>query len=794
MSEPDEPSATVLSKPLLQELHAFLSLDAPFLIRDLPQVSSEDELESALLERIEARSRTGVDFADETLFPGLSHHDAVSRSRDDLNLLVRGFFQRRRIKSSLTGQERRLMYRTMLLTRAVDTYLKKAFDSKDLRWGSYPSPQKGFRSTGQEAIVGAALRLRKFPEFGQGETYRGDFISPLIRDLGALLMFLPDPLHPMLVQAGKLGTPVAGRDLHSGDFERGVLPPAAPLAIATQTLLGIAYSFKLRKEDRICVSFIGDGGSSLGEWHEAINFAAVERLNMVFVIENNSWALGTHVGEQTAARRFALKAQGYGIPGVTLFGNDPDEVAAGMIWAADRAREGLGPTLLEMVTYRRSGHAHHDDDRFHGNPEAKIQGYEFDSERRAWEKLDPIDLYESKLKDENLISESDQVELRRRVEEEVVTAAAKLEQAPWPRPQDYRGRVFAPRTRPLQDRTEKGPTKRMSYDEAIRSALAEMMSESDDVFVLGEDVGGRYGGAFGVTRGLAKQFGPQRCLNTPLAESAIIGCGVGSALMGLRPVAEMQFADFLAPAFNALVNNAAKIYWRWGRTVPLVVRLPCGGATGTANTLLGGGPFHSQCPEAWFASTPGWKIVAPSNPVDAKGLMIAAIRDDNPVIFLESKGLYGFFRSDLRQDVPLGTDCEVPLGTAAIASEGDDLTILTYGAMVWTALSAAEELKSEGVSAEVIDLRSLVPLDEETIAGSVSKTNRVLLLHEASRRGGFGAELAAIIADRLFYRLDAPIRRLAAPDTPAPYAPPLEHDFLPKSAQVVEATLQLLNE
>jgi 2-oxoisovalerate dehydrogenase E1 component len=792
MSESDESSSTVLSKALLQELHAFLSLDAPFLIRDLPQVSTEDELEIALLERIEARSRTGTDFGDETLFPGLSHHAAVSGSREDLELLVRGFFDRRRIKKSFSAQERRLMYRTMLLTRAVDDYLKRAFDKKEIAWEGYPSPQKGFRSTGQEAIVGAALRLRKFPEFGQGETYRGDFISPLIRDLGALLMFMPDPLHPMLVQAGKEGTPVAGRDLHTGDFDRGVLPPAAPLAVATQTLLGIAYSFKLRKEDRVCVSFIGDGGSSLGEWHEAINLAAVERLNMVFVIENNQWALGTHVSEQTAARRFALKAQGYGIPGVTLFGNDPDEVASGVTWATDRARQGHGPTLVELVSYRRPGHAHHDDDRFHGSREAKIPGYEYEDERREWEKLDPIGLYESRLELEGIISKDDRVELRKEAEDEVAKAAPKVAAAPWPSPVNYRTGVYAPRTLPGPSETMDESTRLMSYDEAIRTGISELMSEAEEVFVLGEDVGGRYGGAFGVTRGLVKQFGGQRCFNTPLAESAIIGCAVGAALMGLRPIAEMQFADFLAPAFNALVNNAAKIYWRWGRPVPMVVRLPYGGATGTMNMLLGGGPYHSQCPESWFVSSPGWKIVAPSNPVDAKGLMAAAIRDDNPVIFLEAKGLYGFFRPDLRQEVPLGASFEVPLGKASIAHPGDDLTILTYGAMVWTALDAAARLEAQGVSAEVVDLRTLVPLDEEAIGCSIKKTNRVLIVHEAALRGGFGGELAAVVSDRFFFHLDAPIRRVAAPDTPAPYAKNLIEHYMPTAEETVDACKKVL--
>ncbi len=790
MSDPAGAPPRALPKQLLRELHGFLSLEAPFLIRDLPQVHAEADLERALLARIEERFRTGEEFAHQRLFPLVNHQRAVNWAREALEIQVRGFFERRRIRASITPEERRLMLRTMILTRELDSFLKRAFDRKEIAWEDYPSPQKGFRSTGQEAIVGAALRLRRPPEHGEGEAYSGDYIGPMIRDLGALLMFMPDPLHPILVQYGKKGTPVDGRDIHTGDFSKGVLPPAAPLAIATQTLVGMAYAFKAREQDRVCVSFIGDGGSSLGEWHEAINLAGVQRLAMVFIVENNQWALGTHVSEQTAARRFALRAAGYGMPGITLFGNDPDEVAAGVAWAAERARRGLGPSLVELVTYRRPGHAHHDDDRFHGSAEAKIPGYEFPEELKAWEKADPLELYARRLEELEIVSAAERAELEKAAEVAVLEAGEKAARAPWPEPSDYLHREFAPRVLPVpKPRAEPtiGPkTKKMSYDEAIRQALVEMMAEDPNVYVLGEDVGGRYGGAFGVTRGLAKQFGPMRCLNTPLAESAIVGCGVGSALMRMRPVVEMQFADFLAPAFNALVNNAAKVYWRWGRAVPMVVRLPYGGATGDMKKLLGGGPFHSQCPEMWFLRTPGWKIVAPSTPADAKGLMIAAIRDENPVIFLESKGLYGFFRTDLREEVPLGTEHEVPLGKAVVRRAGTAVTVVTYGAMVWTALAAAEELAGEGVSVEVVDLRSLWPLDEEAVARSLKKTGRSLFLHEDSQRGGLGGELSATVASKLFYFLDAPPVRFGAPDAPVPYAPGLEVDYLPTASRLVE--------
>lgn len=765
-------------------LQDFLALECPFLLpaarvlarKNLGAAQAREELLAAL----EKETMLPRKEAARVLYPGTTAGDAAGWTRDALAELVAGFFRRAEIKDSLTRQERLHLHRVMVLSRALDDVLKRLFQEKKVAWGKYPSPQKGFRAWGQEAAAGLALRLRRGSE-------TGDAACPLIRGLPVLLMFMEDPLHVILVQAGKKGTPMDGRDLHVGDLSKGLLPPTAPLAIGTQTLIGMAYAAKLRKEDRVFLSIIGEGGTSLGEWHEAINFAAALRLGMIFVVENNHWALGTHWKEQTAAPRFALKAAGYGIPGVTVFGNDPDEVAAAAAWAAERARAGKGPALLELVTYRRAGHAHHDDDRFHGGQ--GLKGYELEEERRLWEAADPIALYEERLKREGILDAAGAARVREEARRRVEEAEREAERAPWPGPEDFTGRVYAPRVDPVP-KAAPAKTQVLSYDEAVRQALVEEMSRDPRVFVLGEDVGGRYGGAFGVTRGLAKQFGPERCLNTILAESAIVGCATGAALSGMRPVVEMQFADFLAPAFNALVNNAAKIYWRYGRPVPLVVRLPYGGATGTTEKLLGGGPYHSQCPEAWFLRTPGWKIVAPSTPADAKGLLTAAIRDNNPVLYLEAKGLYGFFRTDLREAVPLG-DFEVALGKSAVRREGKDVTVLTYGAMTYTALAAAEELGREGLSLEVLDLRTLWPLDEEAIFRSVGKTHRVLVLHEDTRRGGPGAELAALVAERGFWDLDAPVVRVCAPDTPVPYSPPLEHAFLPKPADVVAAARAL---
>jgi 2-oxoisovalerate dehydrogenase E1 component beta subunit len=318
-----------------------------------------------------------------------------------------------------------------------------------------------------------------------------------------------------------------------------------------------------------------------------------------------------------------------------------------------------------------------------------------------------------------------------------------------------------------------------AYVDAIREALFEEMERDPRVFVLGEDVG-VYGGAFKATDGLLDRFGEERVIDTPISEAAIVGAAVGAAMTGMRPVAEMQFADFFSCAFDMITNFAAKSRYRTGVGVPLVVRGPSGGG-------VHGGPFHSQNPEAYFAHTPGLKVVQPSTAYDAKGLLKAAIRDEDPVVFFEHKFLY----RRVRETLPPG-DWIVPIGKAAVRREGRDLTILTYGAMVWTALDAARILESEGIDAEVVDLRTLFPLDEEAILESVARTNRAIVLHEATRTGGIGAEIAAVIAERAFEHLDAPLVRVTAPDTPVPFSPPLEEFFLPNAEKVTRAARALV--
>jgi 2-oxoisovalerate dehydrogenase E1 component beta subunit len=319
----------------------------------------------------------------------------------------------------------------------------------------------------------------------------------------------------------------------------------------------------------------------------------------------------------------------------------------------------------------------------------------------------------------------------------------------------------------------------LTYLEAIRQGLWEEMERDPDVFVIGEDIA-VYGGAFKVTAGFLEKFGERRVIDTPICESGIAGAAVGAALMGLRPVAEMQFSDFMSCAYDQITNFAAKCHYRWGAKVPLVVRAPAGGG-------IHGGPYHSQNPEAPYVHTPGLKVVEPATAYDAKGLIKSAVRDNNPVLFLEHKALYRRIKEEIPED-----GYTVPIGKARVAREGKDLTIITYGAMVWTALEAAGQLEAEGASVEIIDLRTLLPLDEDAILASVRKCSKVIVLHEDTRTGGIGGEISAIITERAFEDLDGPIVRVTAPDTPVPFSPPLEEAFLPNTAKVLEATRKLL--
>ncbi len=744
--------------------------------------------------------------------PRTTAADRVARARMDLVGACDGFLRRAAIEASLTPDERVEILRGMLLTRATDNRLKTFFTSGEVKYGAAGFQGKGFRSLGQEAIYAAAIRLRRGAAYRVDGRWTGDVIGPVIRDLGATLAMRPGSETVRMVlnaQMGKQGPPLDGKDLHIGDFAWGILPPAAPLTTATLTIAGIAMAFSREGSGRVAVSFIGEGGSSLGEWHEAINLCAARRLPAIFCLENNQTALSTPLRDQTAVRVFADKAIGYGIPGVTLDGTDPDAIAAAFTWAAERARASEGPTLIELVSMRMCGHAHHDDMLYLGRDpqpswvyaDLSEQGYADPDAYRFWAARDPIASYAARLELAGIIAPGDLDRWKREAEAIVETEAQAVVAAPWPDGADAGRGVFAdepPRAHvevldpavrlqanPPQVVVEPAPpfdAKGTTFLEAVMLGIRDALAADPRVFVYGEDVGGAYGNAFLLLRPLLKGFG-DRLINSPLAEGAVLGVCVGAAIAGQRPIGEIQFNDFVATGFNQLVNNAAKIRYRWGGDVPMVVRMPFGG-------LRHAGPYHSQNTEPWFYRTPGLKIVVPSTPYDARALMASAVADPDPVLYYEHIALYRDPRVKQRLDEE--APAPMPIGRAALRRAGRDLAIVSYGAYVHVATRVAETLARDGIQASVLDLRSLAPLDRAALVAVARSCHRVLIVHEDSRTGGIGESVAAIIQEEAFEYLDAPVRIVAALDTPVPYSPPLEAFFLPSEAQVERAARLLV--
>jgi len=751
------------------------------------------------------------DLAETT--PGVPAADRLARAAADLADACDGFLARAAIAASISRDEKLEMLRGMVLTRAVDNRLKAFFTGGEVRWGGKSFQGKGFRSLGQEAIYAAPLRLRRGVRWRREDgSWGGDVVAPVIRDAGAALAMRPGPESVRLLlnaQMGKAGPPMEGRDLHIGDLDHGVLPPSAPLAIATATVAGLAMAFA-RQDDpgdlRVAVSFIGEGGTSLGEWHEAINLCAARRLPAVFCVENNQTALSTPVPEQSAVRVFADKGVGYGVPAVTLDGTDPEAIAAAFAWAAARARAGRGPALLELVCMRMCGHAHHDDMLYLGRdpqpawdyPPLTEGGYADRDAWAYWSARDPIALYAARLEDAGVLAPGGLDELRREAEELVEREARAVVEAPWPAADSVGDGVWAEGPaaawrEPLEDRPpprldraaplpplEPGlPFDRdgRTFLEAVMLGVGDALAADPRVFVYGEDVGGRYGNAFLLLRPLLDRFG-NRIVNSPISEGGVLGVCVGAALAGERPIGEIQFNDFVATGFNQLVNNAAKVHYRFGRPVPMVVRMPWGG-------LRSAGPYHSQNTEAWFYRTPGLKIVVPSTPEDARSLLASAVADPDPVLYYEHIALYRDPR--IKQRLPDEPPAPTPLGRAALRRTGSDLAIVTYGAYVHLALRVAERLAADGLEAAVLDLRSLVPLDRDALLAVARHTGKLLLLHEDTRTGGIGESLAAIVQEEAFEYLDAPVRIVGALDTPVPYSPPLEEAFLPTEERVERA-------
>ena len=597
---------------------------------------------------------------------------------------------------------------------------------------------------------------RAFPGFGFGEP---DGLRPEPRDL----------LYRLCCQ-------LLGRaDGFSGGVERsfhyGYLAPEAGirhigmishLGSMIPVAAGAAFALKEAGGGRLAINFIGDGGTSTGDFHEGLNMAAVWKLPFILVIENNRYAFSTPMSDQYAAARLSDRGAGYGIAAETVDGNDPEAVAEALERAAARARAGDGPTLLEAMLGRMRGHSE-GDDSLKVVPRDELRGY-LDA--------DPVPAYGRRLEEAGVLT----AEVRERLEgrlseliEEAVERAADSDEPPVETA--WRPVFLAVEERGEDDIQGEGET--VTYVDGLNQALHEEMGHDPSVVLMGQDIG-VFESAFRVTRGLHRRW-PERVLDTPIAESGTLGIAAGAALLGFRPVVEMQFGDFISCGFNQMVNVIAKLFYRFEVPCPLVVRLPVGGG-------VGAGPFHSQNPEAWFTHTAGLKVVAPAFAEDAKLLLKAAIRDPNPVVFCEHKFLYRRIKAAMPPAAAVGV-----LGRAKVRRAGSDVTLIGYGVSAWTCLEVAEELAREGVEAEVIDLRTLVPFDEATVLASVEKTGRAVVVHEAPLTGGFGGEVAALIAEKAFSWLDAPVQRVASADHPSPFFKKLEQALLPTADKVVAA-------
>src|SRR5499427_9296786 len=539
-----------------------------------------------------------------------------------------------------------------------------------------------------------------------------------------------------------------GGSMHIAALDLNMLGANGIVAAGVPIGAGAALANKLRKADRVVISFFGDGGANQGVVHETMNLAAVWKLPFIFVCENNKYALSTDQSRTTAGEGVTARARAYGIPAARVDGNDLIAVH-------------------EAVTYRWGGHS----------MRANLPEYRTKQEELEWMEKDPVARVERRLMGMGA-SELELKELRQRVEGELEAAVAYGIESPEPTVEAMEAAVYASHAKVAEPASRAG--QEQTFAEALNAALHGEMARDERVFLMGEDVG-LIGGIFQVSKGLRDRFGEERVRDTPISEPSFVGMGVGAAVAGMRPIVEIQIWDFIAMTMDQIVNQAAKIrYMLGGRaTVPLVIRGPQGGGIRLAAQ-------HSQSLEAWFAHVPGLVVVAPSTPYDAKGLLAAAIRDDNPVIFLEHKMLY-----PTKGEVPDG-DYVIPLGKADVKRAGTDVTVVATQMMVQRALQVAGDLEKEGVSVEVMDPRTLVPLDEEAILNSVAKTNRLVVVHEAVKRGGFGAEIAAMVSEKGLDLLDAPIARLGARNVPMPYNDKLEVATIPSRDDILAAIRSVL--
>lgn len=627
---------------------------------------------------------------------------------------------------------------------------------------------KWFSGIGQEAIsVGATMALQQ-----------DEWVMPLHRNLGVFTS-RNMPLHKLFMQwqGNKEGySKGRERSFHFGTREHhicGMISHLGPqLAIAD----GVALAHQLRQEKKVSLAFSGDGGTSEGDFHEALNVAAVWNLPVIFIIENNGYGLSTPVNEQYRCESLVDKARGYGMEGVRIDGNNILSVYDTIKGVREYCIREQKPYLVECMTFRMRGHEEASGTKY-------VPKELFDE----WGRKDPIKNFEQYLIDQQVITEMQVAAIRNETREYIETElqlAAKAAEMTVDETEEIRD-VYAGRFgvgglglgvgevpvldtphSPLTTHDSRLTTHDSRFVDAIQSALRQSMEKHANLVLMGQDIA-EYGGAFKITEGFVDLFGKARVRNTPLCESAIVGSALGLSLEGFKSVMEMQFADFVTVGFNQIVNNLAKIHYRWGQNADVVIRMPTGAG-------VGAGPFHSQSNEAWFTHVPGLKVVYPATPHDAKGLLIAAINDPNPVMFFEHKALYRSVSGPVPE-----TYYEVEIGKARLVKEGSDITVITYGSGVHWAMEYQEQHPE--ISMHVLDLRTLLPLDHAAIQQAVAQTGKVLVLHEDTLTGGIGGEISAWISEHCFELLDAPVLRCASLDTPIPFNMELEKHFLAKS-------------